>query len=106
MVNQKFTTVFCFADSIRTGLEVVQLKHTAVCGFHGFVNTVTPNAEGDAVHLAVLTHLDDLGTAIRNLQIDISLDRVINLLTESDSVLISVTRLICTVRPNNKPTAL
>ena len=98
--------IFGFGHGVNSGLEVVYLNHAAVYGFNGLVDAVALNAEGNTVHLAVLADLDDFGTAVRNFQTDISLDRVINLLTESDSVLISAARLICTVRPNNKPTAL
>ena len=93
-------------DGIGAGHQIVDVNFTVSVGGNALIDALAGDGEGNAVHLAVLADLDDFGTAVRNFQTDISLDRVINLLTESDSVLISAARLICTVRPNNKPTAL
>ena len=55
--------IFGFCYGVHAGLEVVYLNHAAVCGFNGLVDTVALNAEGNAVHLAVLTDLDNFCTA-------------------------------------------
>ena len=61
-----------FGHSVNARAEIVFQNNAAVGRFHGFIHTGSLNAEGDAVHLAVLRGLDDFGRAIRNLNVKIA----------------------------------
>ena len=61
-----------FGHGVNAGEEVIHLNQAAVGCFHGFIHTVALDAEGNAVHLAVLRGLDDFGRAIRNLNVKIA----------------------------------
>ena len=57
-------------DGIGAGHQIVDANFTVPVGGNGLIDTLAGDGEGNAVHLAVLTGLDDFGAAIADLQLE------------------------------------
>ena len=89
------------SDGISAGAEVVDHDFAIASGFNGLIHAISGNREGNAGNLTVFRSLNDLSRAKADLQIEIALNRVVYFCSKGRQVLLTFTRLIHAIRPNN-----
>ena len=91
--------VALFGDGVNTGSKVVDLNDTARTRRDGLVHAVAGDRKRNALDLAVLTCLDDLGAAVGHFQVKIGFDGIADRGTVSDHILHRAVRAVMPVAP-------
>ena len=87
---------------ILAGNQIVDLDLAVGTGGHSLVNALTDDAEGDALHDTVLGGLDDLHTAVADIELQVALHRVADRLGVGDQILRTALRAEAAVRPGDE----
>ena len=93
--------VALLGNGVNTGGEVVDLNDTACARRNSLVHSIAGDRKGNALYLAVLTGLDDLGAAVADLDVQIALYGVIHRLRIGDGILQLPVRAVHAVRPSD-----
>ena len=93
--------VALLGDGVNAGSKVVDLNDTARPRRDGLVHAVAGDRKRNALYLAVLTGLDDLGAAVADLDVQIALYGVIHRLRIGDGILQLPVRAVHAVRPSD-----
>ena len=91
--------VALLGDGVNAGGKVVDLNDAARARHNGLVHTVAGDRKGNALYLAVLTGLDDLGAAVGHFQVKIGFDRIADCGAVSDHILHRAIRAVMPVAP-------
>ena len=86
---------------VNAGSKVVDLNDTACTCLNGFVHAVARNGKGNALDLAVLGSLDDLGAAVADLDVQIAFHGVADRSTVSDHILHCSVGAVMAVTPHH-----
>ena len=93
-------------DGVNAGGKVVDLNDTACARRNGLVHTVAGDRKGNALYLAVLAGLDDFGTAVADLDVQIALYGIVHRLRIGDGILQLSVRAVHAVRPSDNTAPL
>ena len=91
--------VALLGDGVNAGSKVVDLNDTARTRRDGLVHAVAGDRKRNALDLAVLTCLDDLGTAVGHFQVKIGFDGIADRGTVSDHILHCAVRAVMPIAP-------
>ena len=98
--------VVLLGDGVNAGGKVVDLNDTACARRNGLVHTVAGDRKGNALYLAVLAGLDDFGTAVADLDVQIALYGIVHRLRIGDGILQLSVRAVHAVRPSDNTAPL
>ena len=93
--------VVLLGDGVNAGGKVIDLNDTACTCRNGLVHAVAGDRKGNALDLAVLAGFDDLGAAVTDLDVQITLYGVIHRLCIGDGILQLPVRAVHAVRPSD-----
>ena len=97
--------VALFSDGIDTGHQIVDVNFTVSVGGNGLIDALAGDGEGNAVHLAVLTGLDNFSASIADLQLDKCPYGVADGGRIGDGILNAAVGTVLIVRPNKNAAA-
>ena len=96
----RFVAIFHnLGHGVGAGAEIVDLDLAVRSGGYRLIHTVAGDGEGNAGHLSVLGSLNDLGRAEADLNVQIALDRIVDLGRVSGQVLNTAAGCVYAVRP-------
>ena len=98
--------VVLLGDGVNAEGKVVDLNDTACARRNGLVHTVAGDRKGNALYLAVLAGLDDFGTAVADLDVQIALYGIVHRLRIGDGILQLSVRAVHAVRPSDNTAPL
>ena len=91
--------VALLGDGVNAGSKVIDLNNTACARCNGFVHAIACDRKRNALDLAVLTGLDDLGAAVGHFQVKIGFDGIADRGAVSDHILHRAVRAVMPVAP-------
>ena len=96
----RFVAIFHnLGHGVGAGAEIVDLDLAVRSGGYRLIHTVACDGESNAGHLSVLGSLNDLGRAEADLNVQIALDRIVDLGRVSGQVLNTAAGCVYAVRP-------
>ena len=93
--------VALLGDGVNAGGKVVDLNDTARTRRNGLVHAIAGDCKGNALDLAVLTCLDDLGAAVGHFQVKIGFDGIADRGAVSDHILHCSVGAVMAVTPHH-----